>query len=251
MKKTNIFYKINNNKEQMKKVLKSISLIAVAILVITSCAGKKTENLPGITKGQKDSVSYAVGASLGSMIKQANFGDLNMNEVYKALEDVLADKDLKIDMGMANDVIGKYLSKRQEALSVQAIEVSKKFLQENKEKEGVIELESGLQYKILAQGNGVSPAPEDTIEVHYKGTLIDGTQFDSSYDRDETATLALNNFIPGWIEGMQKVSEGGKIQLFIPADLAYGNQAMGVITPGSTLIFEVELISVTKAKEEE
>lgn len=234
----------------MKTVLKSISLIAVALLVITSCTGKKAENLPGITKELKDSVSYAVGASLGSMIKQADFGDLNMNEVYKALEDVLADKTLKIDMGLANEVITKYLSKRQEALSIQNSEAAKVFLEENKAKEGVIELESGLQYKILTEGNGNTPSPEDTIEVHYKGTLLDGTQFDSSYDRGETATLALNNFIPGWIEGMQKVSEGGKIQLFIPADLAYGNQAMGTIKAGSTLIFEVELIAIKKATQE-
>lgn len=235
----------------MKTALKSISLIAVALLVITSCTTKKVETLPGITKGLQDSVSYAVGASLGSMIKQADFGDLNMTEVYKAVEDVLADKTLKIEMGFANEVITKYLSQRQEALSVQNTQAALKFLEENKTKEGVIELESGLQYKILAEGNGNSPAPEDTIEVHYKGTLIDGTQFDSSYDRNETATLALNNFIPGWIEGMQKVSEGGKIQLFIPADLAYGNQAMGIIKPGSTLVFEVELIGIKKATEVE
>lgn len=235
----------------MKTALKSISLIAVALLAITSCTTKKAETLPGITKGLQDSVSYAVGASLGSMIKQADFGDLNMTEVYKAVEDVLADKTLKIEMGFANEVITKYLSQRQEALSVQNTQAALKFLEENKTKEGVIELESGLQYKILAEGNGNSPAPEDTIEVHYKGTLIDGTQFDSSYDRNETATLALNNFIPGWIEGMQKVSEGGKIQLFIPADLAYGNQAMGIIKPGSTLVFEVELIGIKKATEVE
>lgn len=235
----------------MKTALKSISLILVAVLVITSCGENKTKTLPGITKELQDSVSYAVGASLGSMIKQADFGDLNMNEVYKAIEDVIADKTLKIDMNIANEVITKYLSKRQEALSIQNSELALKFLEENKTKEGVIELESGLQYKILAEGDGNSPAPEDTIEVHYKGTLIDGTQFDSSYDRNETATLALNNFIPGWIEGMQKVSVGGKIALFIPADLAYGNQAMGIIKPGSTLLFEVELISLKKAAEVE
>lgn len=233
----------------MKTVLKSISLIAIALLIITSCNGQKTENLPGISKGLKDSVSYAVGASLGSMVKQAEFGDINMNELYKAIEDVLADKTLKIDMSVANEIITNYLSKRQEAMSIQNSNDGKKFLEDNSKKEAVEVLESGLQYKILTEGNGNTPSPEDTIEVHYKGTLIDGTQFDSSYDRGETATLALNNFIPGWIEGMQKVSEGGKIQLFIPADLAYGNQAMGTIKPGSTLIFEVELISIKKATE--
>ncbi len=235
----------------MKTALKSITLIAIAFSVITSCTGSKTATMPGITKELQDSVSYAVGGSLGSMIKQADFGDLNMKEVYKAIEDVLADKTLKIDMALANEVITKYLTVRQEALKIQNSEAAVKFLEENKAKEGVIELESGLQYKILAEGNGEAPSAEDTVEVHYKGTLIDGTQFDSSYDRGETATLALNNFIPGWIEGMQKVSVGGKIQLFIPAELAYGEQNMGVIKPGSTLIFEVELIGLKKATEVE
>lgn len=233
----------------MKTALKSISVIAIALLVITSCAGEKTENLPGITKGMKDSVSYAVGASLGSMVQQADLGELNMNEVYKAIEDVLAERELKIDMAASNKIITDFITKRQEALSTQNKEAGTKFLEENKNKEGVIELESGLQYKILEEGNGTKPSPSDTIEVHYKGTLIDGTQFDSSYDRNEPATLVLSKFIPGWVEGMQYVSEGGKIQLFIPSELAYGNQSTGNIKPGSTLIFEVELLSVKKGPE--
>ncbi len=231
----------------MKTTIKTISLIAVAILFISSCGEKKSADIPGITQELKDSASYAIGASLGSMVKQAEFGDLNMKELHKAIDDVLADKTLRIDMSLANDIITKYLTKKQESANVINVEKGEKFLEENKSKEGVIELESGLQYKILAEGNGNMPAPEDTIEVHYKGTLIDGTEFDSSYTRGETATLALNQFIPGWIEGIQKVSEGGKIELYIPADLAYGSQKMGVIEPGSTLIFEVELISLKRA----
>jgi FKBP-type peptidyl-prolyl cis-trans isomerase len=236
----------------MKKVFKTISLAVIASLMLASCEGtKKSETLPGISQGLIDSVSYAVGASLGSMVKQTDFGTLNMKELNAALEDVMNDKDPKIDMGLANEIITKYLTKRQEAVSVKSAEEAAKFFEENKQKEGVVALESGLQYKILAEGNGITPAPEDTIEVHYKGTLIDGTQFDSSYDRNETATLALNNFIPGWVEGMQKVSEGGKIELYIPAELAYGNQQMGAIKPGSTLIFEVELIKIKKAAQQQ
>ena len=236
----------------MKKVFKTISLAVIASLMLASCEGtKKSETLPGISQGLIDSVSYAVGASLGSMVKQTDFGSLNMKELNAALEDVMNDKDPKIDMGLANEIITKYLTKRQEAVSVKSAEEAAKFFEENKQKEGVVALESGLQYKILAEGNGITPAPEDTIEVHYKGTLIDGTQFDSSYDRNETATLALNNFIPGWVEGMQKVSEGGKIELYIPAELAYGNQQMGAIKPGSTLIFEVELIKIKKAAQQQ
>lgn len=236
----------------MKKVFKTISLAVIASLMLASCEGtKKSETLPGISQGLIDSVSYAVGASLGSMVKQTDFGTLNMKELNAALEDVMNDKNPKIDMGLANEIITKYLTKRQEAVIVKSAEEAAKFFEENKQKEGVVVLESGLQYKVLAEGNGITPAPEDTIEVHYKGTLIDGTQFDSSYDRNETATLALNNFIPGWVEGMQKVSEGGKIELYIPAELAYGNQQMGAIKPGSTLIFEVELIKIKKAAQQQ
>ena len=235
----------------MKKLFKSSLLIAAISLGFASCTQQKSEDLPGITQEFKDSVSYAVGASLGSMVQQADFGDLNMKEVYAAIEDVLNGKDPKIGMESINELITSYLTKRQEALSQKNIDDSKKFFEENKTKEGVVELESGLQYKILAEGNSITPAPEDTIEVHYTGTLLDGTKFDSSHDRGETAKLALNNFIPGWIEGMQKVSEGGKIELYIPASLAYGNQQLGTIKPGSTLIFEVELIGVKKAQTEE
>ncbi|MDP3452868.1 MAG: FKBP-type peptidyl-prolyl cis-trans isomerase [Bacteroidales bacterium] len=231
----------------MKTTIKSISLIAIAILLISSCGQKKSADIPGISKELVDSASYAIGASLGSMVKQAEFGDLNMKELHKAIDDVMADKTLKVDMSLANDIITKFLTKKQESVNIINVEKGKKFLEENKAKEGVTELESGLQYKVLAEGNGNSPAPEDTIEVHYRGTLIDGTEFDSSYTRGETATLALNQFIPGWIEGVQKVSEGGKIELYIPAELAYGSQKMGVIEPGSTLIFEVELVSLRKA----
>jgi FKBP-type peptidyl-prolyl cis-trans isomerase FkpA len=231
----------------MKTTIKSISLIAIAILLISSCGQKKSSEIPGITQGLIDSASYAIGASLGSMVKQAEFGDLNMKELHKAIDDVMADKTLKVDMSLANDLITNFLTKKQESVNIINVEKGKKFLEENKAKEGVTELESGLQYKVLAEGNGNSPAPEDTIEVHYRGTLIDGTEFDSSYTRGETATLALNQFIPGWIEGVQKVSEGGKIELYIPAELAYGSQKMGVIEPGSTLIFEVELVSLRKA----
>lgn len=231
------------------KTIKSITIIALALVVLASCSGSKSAQIPGITKEFSDSVSYAVGASLGSMVMQAEFGELNMKELHKAIDDVLAEKTLKIDMANANDIITRYLVKKQEAAGIENTEKGLKFLEENKTKEGVITLESGLQYKILAEGNGVTPAAEDTVEVHYKGTLIDGTEFDSSHTRGESATLVLNQFIPGWVEGVQKVSEGGKIELYIPAELAYGNQKMGTIEPGSTLIFEVELIKVKKVNQ--
>jgi FKBP-type peptidyl-prolyl cis-trans isomerase FklB len=122
-----------------------------------------------------------------------------------------------------------------------------KFLEENKKKEGVITLSSGLQYKVLTQGEGAMPAREDTVECHYKGSLIDGTIFDSSYQRGSPAVFQVGGVIPGWIEALQKMKVGSKWQLFIPPDLAYGDRGAGaVIKPGSTLVFEVEVLGIVE-----
>jgi len=133
------------------------------------------------------------------------------------------------------------------AMSQSALEKGKAFLEENASKEGVKVTESGLQYKVLEEGDpaGKSPSATDTVEVHYRGTLIDGTEFDSSYKRGQPLSFPLNRVIPGWTEGMQFMKEGAKYQFFIPSHLAYGPQgAGGIIGPNETLIFEVELLKV-------
>ena len=127
-----------------------------------------------------------------------------------------------------------------------ALEKGEKFLAENKTKEGVKTTPSGLQYKVLKEGSGKSPTATDTVVCHYRGTLLDGTEFDSSYKRGEPAEFPLNHVIPGWTEGVQLMKEGAKYQFFIPSNLAYGSRgAGGVIGPDATLIFEVELIKIT------
>jgi FKBP-type peptidyl-prolyl cis-trans isomerase FklB len=134
-----------------------------------------------------------------------------------------------------------------EAKAGAAVAQNKKFLEENKKAEGVTTLPSGLQYKVLKSGNGPTPAAEDTVRTHYKGTLIDGTVFDSSYDRGEPAEFPVGGVIKGWTEALQKMKVGDKWQLFIPSELAYGEAgAGGVIPPGATLIFEIELLDVKK-----
>lgn len=124
------------------------------------------------------------------------------------------------------------------------IKEGQNFLEENKKKEGVIETKSGLQYKILQEGDGVSPSPTDVVKCHYEGRLIDGTVFDSSYNRGAPAEFVLNQLIYGWIEGMQLMKEGSKYRFYIPYYLAYGSQSAGIILPYSALIFDIELIEV-------
>ena len=128
-----------------------------------------------------------------------------------------------------------------------SLEEGEEFLAANKEKEGVVETESGLQYKIEVEGTGISPEETDTVEVNYEGRLIDGTVFDSSYDRGESVKFPLNRVIKGWTEGLTYVKEGGKIQLYIPAELGYGQRGTGPIPGNSTLIFDIELVKVSKA----
>ncbi|BDX04576.1 peptidyl-prolyl cis-trans isomerase [Planctobacterium marinum] len=124
------------------------------------------------------------------------------------------------------------------------LEAGLAYLEENKKREGVMVTESGIQYEVLTEGEGEKPAAEDTVKVHYHGTLIDGTVFDSSYDRGEPATFPLNRVIKGWTEGVQLMNVGSKYRFHIPSELAYGSRATGKITPNSTLVFDVELLSI-------
>jgi FKBP-type peptidyl-prolyl cis-trans isomerase FklB len=147
------------------------------------------------------------------------------------------------------------MTKKQEEAMKKAAEKNKKdgaaFLAENKKKEGVVTLPSGLQYKIITQGTGNTPKATDTVTVNYRGSLVDGTEFDSSYKRGQPATFPVNGVIKGWTEALQLMKEGAKWQLFIPSDLAYGEKGAGnVIGPNATLIFDVELISAKEASQE-
>ena len=217
--------------------------------MLASCGGSKPQ-VEGITKAQVDSVSYAVGVSFGEMIKNARLEGLNYSQVMKAMKEVVNGDKLKIDPYQANNLINDYLQKVQVAVGQQKEKEEAEFLAKNKTNEGVQETESGLQYKIENPGNDVRATVKDTVEVHYKGTLLDGKVFDSSYDRGETVKFPLNRVIQGWTEGMQLVGEGGKITLWVPFNLGYGPNAMSDDLPGySTLVFEVELIKVCKAEE--
>ena len=208
------------------------------------------------TKGQVDSVSYLVGIQFGSFIKGYNFGDLNMAQIKKGMADFINAKgnqrdpefvkQFKVNPEEMNNLFNSYLEKRQAYIGLQNKEKGEKYMASNKTKAGVEVTESGLQYKILAPGNDVKPGPADTVKVRYKGTLLDGTVFDETKEDSDPVTLTLNRVIKGWQEGLQLVGEGGKIQLVIPGELAYGERGSQGIEPNSTLLFDVEVVEVHK-----
>ena len=198
-----------------------------------------------------DKVSYALGIGIGRQLSQMGAADLNIDDFAQAIKDVIAG-DLKLGDVEAQQIVQEFFAKQEEKQKAEAAEKGKaakqdgeKFLAENGKKEGVITTASGLQYQVLHEGNGQSPKATDTVECHYEGTLIDGTKFDSSYDRGQTATFPLNQVIAGWTEGLQLMKEGGKYRFFIPYELGYGERGAGAsIPPFSTLVFDVELVSV-------
>lgn len=194
---------------------------------------------------EKDSISYALGVNFGSNI-QENFKDINPQVIAKAIEDVYEGKDLKITEEDATPILRNYFMKAQKAEGDKNLQESKEFMAKNAEEKDVQKTESGLQYKIIEEGTGASPAETDQVKVHYKGTLIDGTVFDSSYERNQPATFKVNAVIPGWTEGLQMMKEGGKWIFYIPPELGYGERAPrgSKIGPNSALIFEVELLEV-------
>ncbi len=199
----------------------------------------------------KDKISYAIGADLANKLKTAQI-DVDPAVLSRGLKEGLAGtKPAMSDEEVRNTLqdLGKQIQQRQATASKEVGEKNRKdgeaFLAENKSKEGVVALPSGLQYKILKAGDGPKPVATDTVNCNYRGTLINGKEFDSSYKRGQPASFPVNGVIKGWTEALQLMPVGSKWQLFIPADLAYGDRQAGSdITPGSTLIFEVELLSI-------
>lgn len=191
-----------------------------------------------------DKVSYALGMSIGHQLQQMNATDLNISDFAQAITDVF-NGDAKLTDADAQAAVQDFFSRKAEEQAKAAKAEGENFLAENAKKEGVKTLPSGLQYKVLREGNGRKPSATDQVECHYEGTLINGQVFDSSYRRGETATFGLNQVIKGWTEGLQLMQEGAKYRFFIPYDLAYGERGAGQsIPPYAALIFDVELIKV-------
>ena len=196
-------------------------------------------------KNSVDSFSYAIGLSIASFYKAQGIKDINNTLVVKALADAKADKAL-MNEAQVNNCIVSYMQTAAKAKASPNKKAGEAWLAENKKKPGVISTASGLQYKIEKEGTGAKPKASDQVKVHYHGTLTDGTVFDSSVERGQPITLGLSNVIPGWTEALQLMPVGSKWKLFIPSDLAYGDNPAGKIPEGSTLIFDVELIEIVQ-----
>ncbi len=216
-------------------------------------AGEKS-GYPGLPT-EKEQVSYTIGMAMGRQLAEIK-DEVNVDTLIKALRAKMADEKMLITDEQAQQIMQAFGQKMQAKQIVKMQQEAKtnqdkgdKFLAENGKKTGVVTTASGLQYQVLTQGTGAKPAASSGVKVHYKGTLIDGTEFDSSYKRGEPATLPLSGVIPGWSEGLQLMSVGSKYKFWIPAKLAYGEQAPPMIGPNQMLIFEVELIDIVKQPE--
>ncbi len=229
--------------------------IPYAFLVISTLAGTNlaAEEAPKLTTDEQK-FGYAIGLQIGhSLLRQGAKADVDA--ITLAIKDVLAQKEPRISQDELQKVLQKQqeqLTQNRKAMAEKNLASSKTFLEENKKKEGVKALPSGLQYKVITEGKGEKPKATDTVSVHYRGTLINGTEFDSSYKSGNPVTFPVGNVIKGWQEALPLMPAGSKWQVFIPPDLAYGEQgAGGAIGPNEALLFDIELIAVNpKSKDE-
>jgi FKBP-type peptidyl-prolyl cis-trans isomerase FklB len=225
-----------------------MKLRLIVFMCIIALAGQATAAEKMKLRTPKEKTSYALGLDMGNRLKRSEI-DINPDILSRGLKDALTGGKLLMTDQEVMDTLRslqmELQAKQQEKMKALAKE-GESFLEANKKKDGVVTLASGLQYKILKKGSGKQPKATDSVTVNYRGTLVDGTEFDSSYKRGQPATFPVNGVIPGWTEALQLMKEGAKWQLFIPANLAYGERGQRGIPPNSVLIFEVELISVNK-----
>tara|TARA_B100001741_G_scaffold311815_2_gene313746 strand:- start:9057 stop:9761 length:705 start_codon:yes stop_codon:yes gene_type:complete len=219
---------------KMKKII--LSLILILGITITNAQNFNTE---------MEKVSYSLGVNVAKSVKNQGLTSIDSDAIAQAFTDVFEGNDLKISEQESNVILQDFFGKLAKKAQSANVEAGQKFLSENAKRNGVVTTNTGLQYEVLIKGTGDSPKENDKVTVHYHGTLIDGTVFDSSVDRGKPATFPVNGVIPGWVEALQLMNQGSKYKLFIPSELAYGERgAGGSIGPNATLIFEVELISI-------
>ena len=190
-------------------------------------------------------LSYSLGMSMATQLMQTGLENLDVEAFVKAFTEIMKNEKPTMSLEQASEHIQAYFSAKQnEMLQINKVE-GERFLAENKKEENIVELPSGLQYEVITEGKGDIPKATDTVECHYHGTLIDGTVFDSSVQRGQPAVFGVTQVIKGWIEALQLMPIGSKWRLFVPSDMAYGEQGAGdIIQPNATLIFEVELLGI-------
>ena len=234
-----------------KGAQKSADAAAEAAKPADAADPKAAGKYPGLPT-EKEQISYTIGMAMGKQLGEIK-DEVNLDTVVKAMRAQLAGEKLLLteDQGKAIfEAFGQKMQAKQIAKMMADAKANQengdKFLAENGKKPGVVTTASGLQYQVLTEGTGAKPGPKDGVKVHYKGTLLDGKTFDSSYDRGQPAVMPLEGVIPGWSEGLQLVKVGGKTKFWIPAKLAYGEQAPPMIGPNQVLVFEVELLDIVK-----
>jgi FKBP-type peptidyl-prolyl cis-trans isomerase FkpA len=240
------------------RLVTKMSLVALAVMTLAACQ-KEAEQKPAVLDTDEAKQSYSLGVSVGryldSTLDEYSKMGLSLDSaiILRGVQDAVAGKtamteeEVQTMMTALEEQFREKQTAIAEAESAQAVAAGKSYLEENAKKEGVTVTESGLQYEVLQAAEGAKPAATDTVKVHYTGTLVDGTKFDSSVDRGEPAQFPLNRVIPGWTEGVQLMNVGSKFKFTIPAELAYGERDMGVIKPNSVLVFEVELLEIVTA----
>ena len=218
---------------------------------LIACQEQAKEPAPVTLDTPEKRLSYGIALRMSErmvadgMVMDVDAYALGMRDAFDGAEARLTDEEINAEMMAFQEKVEAEREAAQAQVSEGNAEAGAAFLAENAQREGIIVTESGLQYEVVTAGEGASPGRDDEVEVHYRGTLIDGTVFDSSYDRGQTVTFGVSQVIPGWTEALQLMKEGAKYNLYIPSDLAYGPGGAGqVIGPNSTLIFEVELIKV-------
>lgn len=229
----------------MKKISVLVAAAVVSGMFFTSCGPKTNVSL----KSDVDSVSYAIGVSTGlgykENLKTLPGAEANVDALIAGFVQAIKGDSTKMNMEEAREYMQKYFVEASAKEANKTKEEGEKFLADNKTKSGVITTESGLQYQVITEGTGAKPTAEDHVKVHYTGTLLDGTKFDSSIDRGEPAEFPVSQVIKGWTEGLQLMPVGSKYIFWIPSDLAYGDRGAGqMIKPNSTLKFEVELLEI-------
>jgi FKBP-type peptidyl-prolyl cis-trans isomerase len=248
-------------KEMKVKARMCFSVLFLGFLAaLSACAAEKNSKEAALSAGEKavslrsemDKVSYAIGSQIGQNFKRQGI-EIRLEIMMQGIKDALEGKEAALSQEEMRQVMTSFQQRLREQMQVRRtaeaaknLGEGKTFLEANKAKEGVKVLPSGLQYKVLKEGTGKTPTADDKVKTHYRGRLIDGTEFDSSYKRGKPAEFPVKGVIKGWTEALQLMKEGAKWELYIPPDLGYGERGTRGIPPNSALIFEIELLEVVK-----